>query len=199
MSENGQPSNASLFVISGPSGVGKGTLCRLLLQSLSLPLSLSVSATTRAMRPGEADGVDYHFKTREAFEAMINQPGALLEWAEYNGQYYGTPRAAIEERLQNNFSVLLEIETQGAMKIREYRESGLLPQTRLIFIEPPSVEILEQRLRGRMTNSDEDIERRLLIARQELALSGEFDHVIVNDALESAYQQLLALIAGHLS
>lgn len=184
-----------IYVITGPSGVGKGTLCEWML-SRSTAMRLSISATSRPKRPAEVDGVHYFFKTRRAFEAMIehdrNEPDPakheLLEWAEYNGNYYGTPRKAVEAALQSGNDVLLEIEVQGALQIKQK-----FSQACLIFIAPPSEAELERRLRGRGTNDEEDIRERMAIARRELALQEQFDHVVVNDDLNACQQALLSL------
>jgi guanylate kinase len=179
-----------LIVLTGPSGVGKGTLVRLLL-SRHPQLYLSVSATTRSPRVGEIDGKDYYFLTQEQFESMI-QGGDLLEWAEYAGNYYGTPRAPVEERIEQGQSVLLEIEVVGARQIQE-----TFPQALRLFILPPSDGELESRLRGRGQDSPAAIERRLARAREELAASGEFDLQIINDDLETALAEIeRAIFAG---
>lgn len=185
-----------IFVITGPSGVGKGTLCQLLLER-SPDLRLSVSATSRAMRPGETDGVNYHFKTREQFEAMIAhdrgesvpEKHQLLEWAEYNGNYYGTPREAVQQLLDEGKSVLLEIEVQGALIVKEK-----FPEACLIFITPPDMEELERRLRGRGTDADENIRQRLEISRREMELRHRFDYVISNCTLDTCVDELEAII-----
>lgn len=186
-----------IFVITGPSGVGKGTLCQELLRA-NPDLKLSVSATSRPIRPHEQDGVNYHFKTREQFEAMVahdrNEPDPakhhLLEWAEYNGNYYGTPRAAVEEALRSGQSVLLEIEVQGALMVKE-----AFPAACLIFITPPSMEELERRLRGRGTDAEEAILSRLEISRQEMALQERFDHVVSNCLLGDCVDELKGIVA----
>lgn len=173
----------TLSVISGPSGVGKGTLVRALLQRHP-QLHLSVSATTRAPRPGETDGVDYLFWTRDRFEAAI-EAGEFLEHAEYAGNYYGTPKGAIAEKLNQGQSVLLEIEVVGARAVRQ-----AFPEAKLIFLLPPSLEVLETRLRSRGKDSDAAIARRLERAREEIAAQSEFDVRIVNDDLETALANL---------
>lgn len=188
--------SGNIYIITGPSGVGKGTLCAVLLQDHPA-LCLSISATSRGMRPSERDGVNYHFKTRPEFEAMIahdnQEPDPrrhhLLEWAEYNGNFYGTPRAAVEAALASGKHVLLEIETQGALLVK-----SKFPEACLIFIAPPSMEELERRLRGRGTETDDDVQNRLRIARQEMALQPEFNHVVVNDGIQDCLAQLRALI-----
>lgn len=173
----------ALTVITGPSGVGKGTLVRLLL--LRHPqMWLSVSATTRAPRAGEVDGHDYVFLTRPAFESLVAE-GGLLEWAEFAGNAYGTPRRPVEERLASGQPVLLEIELEGARQVRQS-----FPSARLLFIAPPSFAELERRIRGRGSDEDAAIQRRLERARVELEACGEFDAVVVNDDLEQALAEL---------
>lgn len=176
-----------LVVLTGPSGVGKGTLVRLLL-ARHPELYLSVSATTRNPRPGEIDGKNYYFVTKEQFEQMI-QAGQLLEWAEYAGNYYGTPRLKVEEQIDRDRVVLLEIEVVGARKIQQ-----TFPQALRIFILPPSESELESRLRGRGQDSEAAIARRLERAKEELAASSEFDRQIVNSDLETALAEIEAAI-----
>ncbi|MEM7757603.1 MAG: guanylate kinase [Cyanobacteria bacterium P01_A01_bin.40] len=172
-----------LIVITGPSGVGKGTLVKLLLQRHP-QLKLSVSATTREPRPGEIDGVDYFFLNQKDFEtAILNHE--LLEWAEYAGNYYGTPQAPVVEQINLGNYVLLEIELAGARAI-----ANIFPAARRIFILPPSIEELEARIRTRGTNTEESIAKRLAIAKQEIAAQDEFDFQIINDDLERAIAQL---------
>lgn len=177
-----------LIVITGPSGVGKGTLVRLLL-ARHQEFYLSVSATTRHPRPGEIDGKDYYFLNKEQFQAMI-QAGQFLEWAEYAGNFYGTPRAQVQEKLQQGKSVLLEIEVLGARQIKQ-----TFPNALRLFILPPSESELERRLRGRGKDSPEAIARRLQKAKEELAASGEFYRQIINDDLETALQEIEKAIA----
>lgn len=176
--------HGNLFVISGPSGAGKGTLVARLLQEVP-DTWLSVSATTRSPREGEVHGVQYYFLTRPEFMELVEQDG-LLEWAEYAGNCYGTPRANVQERIEQGAQVILEIEVQGAFQVREK-----MPEAHLIFIEPPSLEVLEERLRGRGTESDEVIAQRMEVARLELAQKMEYDKRLVNDELESAVQELV--------
>ena len=173
----------ALTVITGPSGVGKGTLVRRLLQRHP-QLWLSVSATTRAPRAGELDGQDYVFLTREAFAALVAQ-GGLLEWAEFAGNAYGTPRGPVEKRLAAGQPVLLEIELEGARQVRQS-----FPAARLLFIAPPSFAELERRIRDRGSDEAAAIQRRLERARVELEACGEFDAVVVNDDLEQALAEL---------
>lgn len=172
-----------LIVITGPSGVGKGTLIKLLLQRHP-QLQVSVSATTRQPRPGEIDGINYYFLTKQDFDrAIFNQE--LLEWAEYAGNYYGTPKARAIEQIEAGNYVILEIELAGARAIAE-----IFPAARRIFVMPPSIDELETRIRARGTNTEESIAQRLEIARQEIAACDEFDFKIVNDDLEKAIAQL---------
>jgi guanylate kinase len=176
-----------LFVITGPSGVGKGTLISRLLERMP-ELELSVSATTRPPRPGERDGVDYHFESEDDFDRMIGD-GRLLEHAVYSGNRYGTPRSEVEPRLAAGRSVVLEIEVQGARQVRE-----AMPEAVQVFIAPPSPEALRERLVGRGTDSGDAIERRLAAAEDELAARSEFGHVIVNDDLDRATEDLVGLV-----
>jgi guanylate kinase len=176
-----------LVVLTGPSGVGKGTLVRLLLVRHP-ELYLSISATTRNPRPGEIDGQNYYFVTKEQFEQMI-RAGELLEWAEYAGNYYGTPRVKVEEQLDRDRVVILEIEVVGAKQIEH-----TFPQALRIFILPPSELELERRLRDRGQDAEAAIARRLERAKEELAASAEFDRQIVNNDLETALTELEAAI-----
>jgi guanylate kinase len=172
-----------VFVITGPSGVGKGTLIRTLLQRVP-ELELSVSATTRAPRPGEEDGVDYHFLTDAEFDRRVLE-GDFLEHAAYSGRRYGTLRSEVERRLEEGASVVLEIEVQGARQVSEQ-----MPEAQRIFIAPPSEEALRTRLVGRGTDDDEQRERRLATAKSELAAQDDFDTVVVNDRLDDAADDL---------
>jgi guanylate kinase len=176
-----------LTVLTGPSGVGKGTLVRLLLERHPR-IWLSVSATTRAPRQGEQEGVSYFFLSRERFEQRVSE-GGFLEWAEFAGNLYGTPRQPVEERLQQGRPVLLEIELEGARQVRRSFPEGLQ-----VFLEPPSFEELERRIRGRGTDSEEAIQKRLTRARVELAASPEFDARLVNGELETALAELERLM-----
>ncbi|MBV5261133.1 guanylate kinase [Synechococcus moorigangaii CMS01] len=176
-----------LIVLTGPSGVGKGTLVRSLLARQG-NVFLSVSATTRQPRPGEVDGQDYFFKTRAQFEAMI-AAGELLEWAEYAGNYYGTPLPPVTAQIQQGNFVLLEIEVIGANLVK-----NIYPEALRIFILPPSFAALEERLRGRGNDSEAAIAKRLARAKEELAMSHEFDYEIVNDDLETALVELEKVI-----
>ena len=174
---------ARLTVITGPSGVGKGTLVsRLLAKHPSI--WLSVSATTRAPRAGEVDGQSYFFLSRQAFEQQVAE-GGLLEWAEFAGNLYGTPRGPVEEQLAAGRPVLLEIELEGARQVRQNFPAGFQ-----LFIKPPSFAELERRIRGRGTDSEHAIAQRLERARVELAAEGEFDAALVNGDLEQAVAEL---------
>ena len=175
--------HGNLFVISGPSGAGKGTLVAKLLQ-LVPDTWVSVSATTRNPREGEIDGVHYHFLTREQFDDLVAHDG-FLEWATYSGNSYGTLRSSVESHINAGEQVILEIEVQGAAQIK-----SKIPTAHLIFIEPPSLEILEQRLRGRGTESEEDVNKRLSTAQMELSRKNEYDYVLVNDDLARAAGEL---------
>lgn len=177
-----------LFVLAGPSGVGKGSIVRELVAHDPEGLSLSVSVTTRSPRPGEIDGVDYFFLDGDAFDRMI-QAGELLEWAEIVGHRSGTPRGFVEDRLAAGRDVVLEIDVVGASQIR-----AQVPGSVLIFIEPPSMEELERRLRGRGTETEERIRVRLDTASWEMDQRDWFDHVVVNDELARASDQVAAII-----
>jgi guanylate kinase len=179
--------SAKVFVITGPSGVGKGTLIRALRKRLP-QLELSVSATTRAPRPGETNGVHYHFLSREQFEDAI-AAGDFVEHADYSGNRYGTLRSELDTRTGNGVPVVLEIEVQGARQVREQ-----LPEAVQVFIAPPSEEALRARLVGRGTDTAEQVERRLQTAAGELAAQPEFTHVVVNDRLEDAVDQLAGIV-----
>jgi guanylate kinase len=172
-----------VFVITGPSGVGKGTLIRTLLERVP-SLELAVSATTRAPRPGEVDGADYHFLTEEQFTRAV-EAGAFIEHATYSGRRYGTLRSELERRMAAGRSVVLEIELQGARQVAQ-----AMPEAIRIFIAPPSPTSLRNRLVGRGTDPPEQVEARLRTAEEELAAQGEFSHVVVNDRLDEAAAEL---------
>jgi guanylate kinase len=174
-------------VIAAPSGTGKTTLCRRLLER-DAGLRLSISHTTREMRPGEVDGVDYHFVDYRRFRELV-EAGAFLEHAEYNGNLYGTSWEAIEATIESGEDVVLEIEVQGAEQVKERR-----PSARLIFLLPPSLKVLEQRLRGRGTDSEAVIQKRMALADRELAAARHFDYAVVNDDLECAVDEVLGLV-----
>ncbi len=172
-------SKGSLYVISGPSGVGKGTICRRLVQDSEL-VSVSVSATTRKPRTEDAEGVTYYFKTVDEFKQMIAD-NKFLEWAVYNGNYYGTPLEAIEKKLACGEDVILEIEAQGAMKVMEAK-----PDAVSIFITPPSEKVLYERLKNRGTEGEDEIQSRISAAKWELEQKDKYNYIVVNDDLEDA-------------
>jgi guanylate kinase len=176
-----------LTVLSGPSGVGKGTVVAAV-RRLFPHVWVSVSCTTRSPRPGETDGVEYRFVERDVFGAMISS-GELFEYAEFAGNYYGTPRAPVVERLAAGVPALLELELQGAMQVR-----ASMPKARLVFLEPPSWQELERRLAHRGSESPAAIADRLALARGEMDARSDFDAVIVNDDVGRAAQELVALI-----
>jgi guanylate kinase len=178
---------ADVFVITGPSGVGKGTLIRGLMERVP-ELELSVSATTRPPRPGELDGVDYHFLTPGRFDELL-AVGRFVEHADYAGRRYGTLRSELEERTRAGIPVVLEIEVQGARQIR-----AAMPEALQVFIAPPSPEALRERLRARGTDDEAEVERRLAVAEGELAAQPEFAHVVVNDELEDALEELTEIV-----
>jgi guanylate kinase len=182
---------AEVFVITGPSGVGKGTLIRGLLERVP-ELELSVSATTRSPRPGERDGVEYHFLTPQEFDRRIEQ-GDFLEHAEYSGNRYGTLRSELEKRLSAGTPIVLEIEVQGARQVRR-----AMPEAVAVFIAPPSAEALRARLVGRGTDSPEQVEARMRTAQRELEAQPEFAHVVVNDRLEDATAELERIVRARL-
>jgi guanylate kinase len=182
---------ARVFVITGPSGVGKGTLIRSLLQRVP-ELELSVSATTRRPRLGETQGVDYHFLDDAEFARRV-QAGEFVEHADYSGRRYGTLRSDLDQRLARGAPVVLEIEVQGARQVAE-----TMPEAQRIFIAPPSEDALRERLIGRGTDSSEDVQRRLATAREELRALEEFPHVVYNDRLEDAVDALEELVRSAL-
>jgi guanylate kinase len=182
---------ADVFVITGPSGVGKGTLIRGLMERVP-QLELSVSATTRAPRPGERDGVDYHFLSPERFDELLAE-GAFVEHADYAGRRYGTLRSELEERTRRGIPVVLEIEVQGARQVR-----AAMPKAIQVFIAPPSLEVLRERLSGRGTDDEREVQRRLAVAEQELLAQPEFEYVVVNDDLENALAELTEIVARRL-
>lgn len=176
-----------LFVISGPSGAGKSTVVGKVTAG-SDAYFFSVSATTRAPREGELEGVNYYFMDRQRFERMI-EDNMLLEHAQYAGNYYGTPRAAVEEKLESGKNVLLDIEVQGAMQVK-----AAMPEAVLVFVTPPSYAELETRLRNRGTETEEKIRSRLRIARTECAMAHEYDYVIINDDADAAAAEFAAIV-----
>ena len=177
-----------LIVLSGPSGVGKGTVRAAIFSKGEQKFVYSISATTRKPRTGETDGVDYFFKTREEFEQMI-QNKQLLEYAEYVGNYYGTPLEYVENTLATGKDVFLEIDVQGAIQVRE-----LMPEGVFIFLTPPDLNELESRIVNRGTDSDEVIAKRMKTAREELELMKYYDYSVVNDTVDHAVQKIEAII-----
>lgn len=177
-----------LTVVSGFSGAGKGTIMKELLAKHEQNYALSISATTRAPRPGEKDGVEYFFKSREEFEKMI-AAGELIEYAQYVGNYYGTPKAYVGKQLEAGRDVILEIEIQGALKVREQ-----FPDALLLFVTPPSADELKKRLIGRGTESMEVIENRLARALEEAEGLEEYDYLVVNDVLEECVEEVHEII-----
>jgi len=178
-----------LIVLSGPSGVGKGTVCARL-REMAPELAYSVSATTRPARQGEVEGVDYFFKTKEQFREMIERD-ELLEWAEYVGNYYGTPRAFVERTLAEGRDVILEIEVRGAMQVKRKYPNGVF-----IFLLPPSFEELKTRIFGRGTESEEAIRHRMSVAIEEIRLVEHYDYAVVNDDVDTACRRILSIIAA---
>ena len=181
-------SRGLLIVLSGPSGVGKGTVRAAVFANNQFQYVYSVSATTRAQRPGEVDGKDYYFVSREEFETMI-QNEDLLEYAEYVGYYYGTPIQKIEENLAAGHDVFLEIEVQGAMKVKERMPEGIF-----IFLAPPNLEELESRITGRGTDAAHVIQERMATAKEEIELMQHYDYVVVNDQVQHAVDKINAII-----
>lgn len=176
-------SKGLLFVMSGPSGTGKGTICERLLESEDI--FLSVSSTTREKRLGETDGVTYNYTTAEEFKAMIDS-GEMLEYAVYSGNYYGTPRASVQKMLDSGKNVLLEIEPQGALKVKK-----LFPEANLLFVIPPSMKELKHRLEERGRESAEQIEERLSAAKWEFEQSPKYDCIFVNDDLDACVDEVV--------
>jgi guanylate kinase len=188
MEDDARP-EARLTVLSGPSGVGKDSVIELI-RARSPWVWLSVSVTTRKMRDYEVDGVHYFFADRPEFERMIAS-GQLLEWAEFAGNLYGTPRGPVEARLREGEPVLLKIDLQGARQVR-----AAMPEAQLVFLAPPSVEELKRRLVGRGTDDEDTIRRRLAHADEELAAEREFDVTVVNDYVERAADELVSLLGS---
>ncbi|MGT2930155.1 guanylate kinase [Streptococcus dentasini] len=177
-----------LIVFSGPSGVGKGTVRQEIFSTPDHKFEYSVSMTTRAQRPGEQNGVDYFFRTREEFEELIRQ-GQMLEYAEYVGNYYGTPLTYVNETLDKGIDVFLEIEVQGALQVKKKVPDGVF-----IFLTPPDLEELKDRLVGRGTDSDTIIAQRIERAKEEIALMREYDYAVVNDEVPAAAERVKRII-----
>ena len=182
-------SRGTLLVISGFSGAGKGTVIKSLINNYD-NYALSVSATTRKPRDGEQDGISYFFKTKEEFQNMINK-GELLEYATYVGNYYGTPKSYVEDKLKEGYNVILEIECVGAFNVRK-----MFPDALLMYIIPPSAEELERRLRGRGTEDEATINARLAKASKEAEGVEEYDYIIINDMVDNCVKDINGIISG---
>ncbi len=178
-----------LIVLSGPSGVGKGTVCSAL-RKKTTDLTYSISVTTRKPRMGEAEGVNYFFRSREQFEEMIHQ-GELLEYAEYVGNYYGTPASFVQQSLEAGKDVLLEIEVQGALKVKERFPDGIF-----VFLTPPSISELRSRIVGRGTETKDTIAKRMDTAVEELALIKHYDYAVENDQIDAACARIMSIITA---
>lgn len=176
-----------LFVVSGPSGVGKGTICKKV-RDMDDKIAISVSATTRSPREEDIDGVTYYFITNEKFDSMIEND-EFYEWANVHDNRYGTPKKPVQEKIDSGIDVILEIDVQGGMIVKEKN-----PDTVMVFIAPPSMEVLEERLRGRHSETEEQIEKRLHNAVKELEYEEKYEHIIVNDDLDEAVKALHSLI-----
>jgi guanylate kinase len=176
-----------LIVVSGPSGVGKGTVLSRLLE-YEKNMRFSISATTRQIRPGETNKMHYYFISKEEFRENIDN-GRMLEWAEYNGNYYGTPRVVIEGWLREGYDVLLDIEVAGAMQVKKS-----LPGTTLIFVLPPSMKALRERLSGRGTEDIEMLEKRLEIAKGEISFASNYDYIVINDIVDEAVEKVRVIV-----
>ena len=177
-----------LLVLSGPSGTGKGTVCKVVRDSLGDNLAYSISATTRKPRTGEEHGREYFFFTKEEFEDLRDKNG-FLEWAQVYDNYYGTPRAFVEDVLASGRDCILEIDPQGALQVRKATDEAVL-----VFIAPPSLEELRSRLTGRGTEAPEEVEKRLSCAEAELGYSNQYDYLIVNDEVEKAADKMKAIL-----
>ncbi len=183
-----------LIVLSGPSGVGKGTVRKAMLEESSIKFDYSVSMTTRNMRPGEKDGVDYYFRTNEEFEKEIKN-GGMLEYAKYVDHYYGTPLKYVNQKLDAGIDVLLEIEVNGAMQVREKMPNGVF-----IFLTPPDLPSLRQRITHRGTDDQKTIDKRMEQAKKEIAMMSNYDYAVVNDKIPNAVRNIEGIIRSeHLS
>ena len=179
-----------LIVLSGPSGVGKGTVRKAIFESDDNDFQYSVSMTTRNKREGEIEGVDYYFRTREEFEALI-EAGEMLEYAEYVGNYYGTPLSYVHKTLDQAKDVFLEIEVQGATQVKEKVPDGVF-----IFLTPPDLAELRSRITGRGTDSAEVIDERMRVAREEIEMMALYDYAVVNDEVPKAVQRIREIISS---
>lgn len=177
-----------LIVLSGPSGVGKGTICDQLLQNAGNQIKYSISMTTRPPRAGETDGVDYHFVSREKFCKMIEED-ELLEWAEVYGNFYGTPEATVDAFLAGGKDVLLEIDIQGALQVKEKRPEGVF-----IFLLPPSLKELQSRIKKRGTESEIDLDKRIRAAREEIRTALAYDYVLVNQDVDHSVEMIQSIV-----
>ena len=175
-----------MYIVSGPSGTGKGTVCKVLAEDENV--FLSISSTTREVRTGEVEGVTYNYISKNSFEEMISSD-TMLEWAVYSGNYYGTPRKDVEKMLNEGKNVILEIEAQGAFKVKE-----IFPETVMIFVVPPSMKELKKRLTERGRESESQIKVRMETARRELELAPRYDYVIINDTLENCVEEMRDVI-----
>lgn len=180
--------NGILVVFSGFAGSGKGTIMKELMKRYPERYALSVSATTRSPRPGEEEGVDYFFKTEEEFLDLVSS-GQMLEYANYVGNYYGTPKGYVERKLQEGYDVILEIETQGALKVKE-----MLPDTLLMYVTPPDADTIYNRLKGRATEDENTIARRMAKAYEEADIMPKYDYWVVNDDLDSCVEKVNIII-----
>lgn len=181
----------ALIILSGPSGVGKGTVREAMFANESLNLGYSISMTTRSPRVGETEGVEYYFVSKETFLARVEQD-SFLEWAEFAGNCYGTPKDKVEDLLNQGINVLLEIEVQGALQVMKKA-----PEALTIFLVPPSMEELEKRIKGRRTESDDVVNLRLSKAASELATKDQYKHVVVNNTIEQAAKEIEQIILDY--
>ena len=193
--ENKNKKRGLLIIMSGPSGVGKGTIREELMKDKSLNLFYSVSMTTRKQRPGEVDGKDYYFVSKEEFQRNIDN-GNLLEWAEFVGNRYGTPKDKVEMMRDQGYNVYLEIEVNGTTQVlKQYSGSDVVS----IFLIPPSLEELESRIRGRSTESEETIKLRLAKAEKELGLKYNYEYIVLNDSVERASEEIKNIIRSKMN